>query len=289
MSFTINAINNNPSNQLYYAAKTLTPTQIKGMFASPVLFDTVPAPAANQAIIIRNYGFNVSFNTTAYTAGGSVGIYYDSSRTQFASSSSGAGTINATSSICTNPGTVTGVIAATNSIGKSLYISNATQAFATGDSNVTFFAYYSIVTFDNSFHVNTPSTGNAFQVAELYIPSASVQTLNATPITIVPAAGSGIMLVPERMISLLIYNSAAYSASTVNLIYGTSGSTILTNAANLIAGAVKQWNAVGLGTVTNFATSNADNNALQIKASANPGTSGNSALKIYLSYSTITL
>lgn len=58
------------------------------------------------------------------------------------------------------------------------------------------------------------------------IPTASVLTLNSVPVQIVPAPGSGLLIVPTMMIATLVYNSATYAvnASGASLKYGSDGS-----------------------------------------------------------------
>ncbi len=289
---TNNKINSSLGGQTYYATKTLNSTQIAAMFGAPILFDTIQNPGANKAIIIKYWGFDLTFNSAAYTGGGQTNLYYDTSRTQSATGALVASNMNASSSVCANAAGVTTIIPGTNGINKPIYISNITGAFATGDSNVTFFAFYSIVSFDSvglpQNCINNQSNNNTFNVAELYIPSASVQTLNATPLSIVAAPAAGQAIIPERMTSILVFNSVAYSNSTVSLIVH-GGSSVLTATANFIAGTVTQFQTTGVPTFSNVTPSSLSGLGLDIKASASTGASGNSALKIYLSYAIITL
>lgn len=57
------------------------------------------------------------------------------------------------------------------------------------------------------------------------IATASVLTLNSVPIQIVPAPGSGMLVVPTMMIASLVYGTATYAtnASGATLKYGTAG------------------------------------------------------------------
>ncbi len=288
-----NAINNNVGGQTYYQEKVLNSTQVAGMFGAPVLFDTIPNPGANKAIVIKYWGFNLSFNSIAYTGGAGIGLYYDNARTQIAGQALPATNMNASASVCANSSGLSTVILGANAINKPIYISNATGAFATGNSSATFFAFYSIVSFDAIGFpqncINNQSSNNVFNVAELYIPSASVQTLNGTPLSIVASPGAGIAILAQRMTSILIFNSVAYSASLVNLIPHGGSASILSSAANFISQTATQFQTTSNPSLNNYVPSNFSGLGLDIKASANPGASGNSALKIYLSYSIITL
>lgn len=291
MTNIANTVNAGVANQFSYARKTLNSTQITGMFGTSILFDSIPTPASNQSIIIRNFETDLSFNSAQYTAGGVINLYYDNARTQSASvgvaASAITGSVSAEASALGTPN----LISAANSKGNPIYISNATQAFASGNSNVTFHAWYSLVTFDSSGianKLNNNTNSATWNFAQLYIPSASVQTLDSSPLTIVSSPGSGFMLIPDRMICLLIFNSVAYSNATVQLIYGTSSTVLMSSTTNFISGTSSQHCQVSPA-FSSFTPSNGDNNSLQIKASASPGASGNSALKIYLTYSIVQL
>jgi hypothetical protein len=290
---TNNAINNNLGGQVYYATKTLNSTQIAAMNGAPILFDTISNPGANKAIVIKYWGFDLSFNSAAYTGGGAINLYYDNARTQQATVNVAATNMTAAASVCTNGAGSAAIIPGANAINKPIYISNATAAFATGDSNVTFFAFYSIINIDSSGFpqncINNQSNNNTFNVAELYIPSAQVQTLNGTPLSIVGAPAAGQAIMPERMTSILIFNSVAYSSSLVSLIPHGGATSLLTSTGSFISGTATQFQTTAVPSLSNYTPSNLSGLGLDVKASANPGASGDSALKIYLSYSIITL
>ncbi len=290
---TNNAINNNLGGQTYYAEKILNSTQIAGMNGSPVLFDTIPSPGANKATVIKYWGFDLSFNSIAYTGGAGIGLYYDNARTQVATQNLPAVNMTASASVCANSSGLATAITGTNAINKPIYISNITSAFATGNSSVTFFAFYSIINFDSSVFpqncINNQAGNNSFNVTELYIPSASVQTLNGTPLSIVASPGAGKAIFPQRMTSMLIFNSVAYSNALVSLIPHGGSSSLLSSTTNFISGTATQLQTTSNAALNNYIPSNFSGLGLDIKASANPGVSGNSALKIYLSYSIITL
>lgn len=57
------------------------------------------------------------------------------------------------------------------------------------------------------------------------IPTASVLTLNGTPIQIIPAQGSGILALPYLMVATMVYGTATYAcnASGAALKWGTAG------------------------------------------------------------------
>lgn len=62
------------------------------------------------------------------------------------------------------------------------------------------------------------------------IPTASMLTLNGTPIQIVPAPGAGKIIIPMMMIGSMVFNSAAYAtnAAGATLRYGTAGAGVST-------------------------------------------------------------
>jgi hypothetical protein len=59
----------------------------------------------------------------------------------------------------------------------------------------------------------------------VWIPTANVLTLHSVPIQIVPAPGAGMIIVPEKMIATLVYNSTTYATASggASLIYGNNG------------------------------------------------------------------
>jgi hypothetical protein len=288
MTNIMNSINSNLGNQLYYAAFTLNSGQITGMFASPVLL--IPAPGANKLIQIRNVIMTLNYGGTPYSGGGATALYYDNAHTQTASTTISAANVNSSSSTVINSLGVLTVISGSNSINKPIYLSNTIGAFTSGNSNVTFEIFYSIVEYDSTNVIgNTNNIGGGnYYTSSVYIPSASVQTLNTTPITIAAAPPAGFAIIPERAIFMLIYNSVAYSSAVLDINYGAGGTAAINSNAALLSGSVNQWNQ-SVQSYNNALPSNLNNKPLVIQASTSPGGSGNSAVKVYLNYNIVPL
>lgn len=126
---------------------SLTAAQIIAMYANPVAI--VPA-VDGKAIIVDSVDFDITRTSTQFTSGGVVGVQYDST-------ANGAGTLttaNIAASVVTGTAgrTVTARIpvvqsdiASANIIGKGLYISNQTAAFATGTGTAVVTVRYHLV------------------------------------------------------------------------------------------------------------------------------------------------
>lgn len=286
-----NKINGNLGNAFFYAEKTLTPAQITGMLASPVLFDTIPAPASNQIIFVRNWGFCMPFNTTAYTGGGLFGLYYDSARVQGATANLAAAVLNSSSSVAPYNSGITGLINTVNSVGKRLYISNVTQAYASGDSPVTVWVEYAIMTLDAKIPfnaINNNSNSPALNIAFANISSAQLLNINTLPVTITPTPAAGVLLVPDRIMGVLLYNSAAYSSNALSLTYSGGAATGVSFLSTFVSqpNSTQQSSAFSNG----FSSSplSLAGQALRLTAGSNL-VNGNSPIKLLLSYYSITL
>ena len=114
------------------------------------------------------------------------------------------------------------------------------------------------------------------RVAEVTIPSASVLTLNGTPVEIVPAPGVGRANLPLVVVASVAFASAAYATNT-SLTVGYGGAGIITITGILAA------------TSSKVATATAQNAAIVASvASGNPVT-GDSPITISVLYVTVNL
>lgn len=128
------------------------------------------------------------------------------------------------------------------------------------------------------------------------IPTASVLTLNGTPIQIVPAPGAGLLLVPTMMVATLVYGSATYStnASGASLKYGTAGAGTAPGLA-LTQAFLQSSSGTNIAVVRASATqylpsNSADVNApLTLIAATSDPTTGDSDLYVRVYYEVITV
>lgn len=136
-------------NALSYVRVVITAAQFNGMYAAPVLL--VPAQGANQLIIVNDMQLVMTYNSAAYAAGGVVFSQYDStasgggvkaSNTQQASdftvTSSTSFTLKGSSGNSSS-------LPFSTTVNKGLYLSNATQAFTTGNSPVIAHVHYCVI------------------------------------------------------------------------------------------------------------------------------------------------
>lgn len=127
--------------------------------------------------------------------------------------------------------------------------------------------------------------------ASLTIPTASVLTLNATPIEIIAAPGSGKMI---RVISAeykLTYNSIAYATNTT-LQLKTSGASVVQveSTSSALAATVTQSAALfGTGTPSVGQTQLLENAGVNVMVATGNPTAGNSDIKVFVFYRIITL
>lgn len=124
----------------------------------------------------------------------------------------------------------------------------------------------------------------------LVIPTAQVLTLNATPLTIVPAPGAGYAIEVISASYKLTYNSVAYATNTgLQLI--NNGATISQRTINsALAATVTRQVVFDIGQVGVASdTQIIENTALQVKVPTGNPTAGNSDIKVYVQYRIITL
>lgn len=130
----------------------LTTAQILGMRNTPVT--VLPAPGAGKVIIVTSWIYENVFNTTAFQAGGPVGLYYGANTVAASATLSAANTaLQAARSIISAAGKDTTAIinggsnptlaAITN---QPLLVGNATAAFTTGDGSANITVFYYILT-----------------------------------------------------------------------------------------------------------------------------------------------
>jgi len=132
------------------------------------------------------------------------------------------------------------------------------------------------------FSVIKEAFGNV-QQASLSIPTASVLTLNATPLTIVAAPGAGYAIELINVSLKMTYNSVAYATNTtVQLIAsGASAYQAQFNSA-VLASASSTWNTIAKSALSG--TNVIENTALQVKVPTGNPTAGNSDIKVFCLY-----
>jgi len=132
------------------ATVTLTAAQVKALYDTPV--QLIAAPGAGKLVIIDNILWDIAFGTTQYTAGGVLAAQYGNTvhgAGPVASGTLAAASLNgvAASGFLSNGG-VSGALSVTKatSLNTAVYLSNQTADFATGDSTVTLYVRYRVVT-----------------------------------------------------------------------------------------------------------------------------------------------
>lgn len=130
-------------NMLQYAAVDITASEFNGMYATPHLL--VAAGGADTLLVLDRVQLLLTYGSAAYAAGGVAAVQYDST-------ANGAGVIASTTMAASLfQGTVSetfnmnaGVVDQpfSTSVNKGLYLSNITQAFTTGDSDMVAHVWY---------------------------------------------------------------------------------------------------------------------------------------------------
>lgn len=128
-----------PAQLQQVAQVALTAVQFNGMYAAPVLL--VAAQGANTLIVVDSMQLVMTYVSANYAAGGIVFAQYDSTANGAgvkASNSEAAADFFAAASTTFNflatSGNTVGILPFSTTVNKGLYLSNATQAFTTGDS-----------------------------------------------------------------------------------------------------------------------------------------------------------
>lgn len=129
------------------------------------------------------------------------------------------------------------------------------------------------------------------QAAELSIPTASVLTLNGTPLEIVAAPGAGYAIQLVAASFKLTYNSIAYATNTdLQLIADTATIAQVKTSSGAINGTVTQH--IILGEVPSPGTTDTqiiENKSLKVQVPTGNPTAGNSDIKVYVLYRIITV
>lgn len=131
------------------ATVTLSAAQILGMYATPV--QLIAAPGAGKLILIDSILWDIAFVSAQYAAGGAIAAQYGNTVHGGGSAASGtlaAASLNgvAASGFLSNAGSAGLLNAPATVENTAVYLSNATAAFTTGDSTVTLYVRYRIVT-----------------------------------------------------------------------------------------------------------------------------------------------
>ncbi|HEY1646131.1 MAG TPA: hypothetical protein VGF75_07275, partial [Candidatus Saccharimonadales bacterium] len=125
----------------------LSSAQIMAMEAAPI--SLVPAAGPNTVNIIQRVVFELAFNTTAYTAGGAVIMQYDNTAAGLGIAATNTTPATSITAVASTVSGVAGILTATalsNMVNKDIFISNQTAPFATGDSPVNYYIFYTTVT-----------------------------------------------------------------------------------------------------------------------------------------------
>lgn len=131
------------------ATVTLTAAQVNGMYATPV--QLLAAPGAGKLILIDSILWDITFVSAQYASGGAIQAQYGNTihgGGSPASASIAAATLNgvAASGFIANGSGAATLNAPATVENTSVYLSNATGAFTTGDSTVTLYVRYRVVT-----------------------------------------------------------------------------------------------------------------------------------------------
>lgn len=131
------------------ATVTLTAAQVNGMYATPV--QLIAAPGSGKLILIDSILWDIAFVSAQYAAGGAIQAQYGNTvhgAGSPASASIAAATLNgvAASGFIANGSGAATLNAPATVENTAVYLSNATAAFTTGDSTVTLYIRYRIVT-----------------------------------------------------------------------------------------------------------------------------------------------
>ena len=156
-----------------------------------------------------------------------------------------------------------------------------------GDSDIFYFAQNG-TEYRMPFSTIKSAFGNVMS-ASLSIPTASVLTLNTTPLEIVaaPAAGYAIEVISFSM--SLNYNSAAYATNTTLILITDTANTY--QASTLIKNTTTSIRRGVINSTPASATTNQLIAGKSLKVSVDSGnpTAGNSDIKVYVLYRLITL
>lgn len=142
-------VNTNP-NPVLFASVPITAAQFNGAYAAP--FVLVAAPGANKMISVEKMELVMTYVSANYAAGGVVFAQYDSTAngagvkaTNTEAAADFFAAASSTFQFLGTSGNTVGVLPFTTTVNKGLYLSNATQAFTTGDSTWVAKIYYRVI------------------------------------------------------------------------------------------------------------------------------------------------
>lgn len=286
MSIITNATNNNLGNGFFYGTVLANSTQVNAMRNTPITY--LSSPGTNEIIIIRKFGINLDFNSIAYSGGGTVIL---KNGTNVITGTIGVTNVTAGSSNCFGGGnaataTITGSIR-----NQAVLLTNNTASFAAGNSNVNFWCVYSIASFSLNSVTNSVNNiaNNGFAKQTIIIPSASVQNLGSTPVSILSSLGAGKAIIPNFISFLMPFNTTPYNAVNLSLVYHGQSTALMTTGATTFmnASADAMINIVS-PTFSNYDPANANGLGIDLTASGAAG-SGDSPIKVILEYSIVDL
>ena len=132
-----------PDGGIAFAEKKtiLTTTNLTGMFATPV--NVIPAPPANQALVVDVILFQMRPGGTPFSAGGAVTFVYDGTSVNPHSGNVPAATVNSASASETQLPPPAATIQVPPGVG--LDITNAGGAFAGGNGTAVVKIFYHLV------------------------------------------------------------------------------------------------------------------------------------------------
>jgi hypothetical protein len=135
------------ANLMRYVAVPLTAANIIAMYAAPV--SVLAAPAAGSAHIVESASLIMTYGTTQFTGGGNIGLQYGNTANLAGTAATAVMPSSSITGAASAATTVQGALAAAplaNMNAAALFISNATAAFATGDSTFVLELWYRTVT-----------------------------------------------------------------------------------------------------------------------------------------------
>jgi hypothetical protein len=121
--------------------------------------------------------------------------------------------------------------------------------------------------------------------AEVTIPTASIQTGNASPVTIVAAPGSGKVILPLIIFTKLDYNSAAYATNT-DFRFEINGVACTGVVSNVLDATADRWSMIVITQIESSATT-LENMPLVFEVQTGNPTAGNSPLYVRCLYTII--
>lgn len=134
---------------LKYAQVTVSAADWNGMYATPK--QLVAAAGANTQIVLHSAKIFLDYGTAQFASGGAVHIQYDSTAngagTKASDTIAAAGFTGAVADSTAQLSGTQAVAAASTTVNKGLYLSNASGAFTTGDSTFKVDVWYSVVSY----------------------------------------------------------------------------------------------------------------------------------------------